>query len=154
MMLIAVIMTIKPMHIIFFGATLAVVGSLITAYGTFKQNQLSSVKTDSIKLTGEEGLERIKDLEKRNELLQSTTDALNDELVKQSQDLANAYRALNEKNEALASKSDQIIDSTSELTKAQAKLIRAQGEIERLQNEMINHSIGKDSKPIVVIHPE
>jgi hypothetical protein len=58
------------MHIILLGAIIVTVGGfiggVIVAIGTFKQNKASGLKTDSIKATGEQGLERIRELEKQN----------------------------------------------------------------------------------------
>lgn len=76
--------TFKPMTIIFIGAIIAVIGGLLTAYGTLKQNKSSSKrmmsiqsKTDEINTKSEKQLEEIASLKNQNDFLQSTIDSLN-----------------------------------------------------------------------------
>ena len=53
----------------FAGKIIMAIGGFITGYGTLKQNQASSAKTNSIKITGEGAYEKIKGLEEQNKVL-------------------------------------------------------------------------------------
>lgn len=139
-------MTIKPMNIILIGAIIVTIGGfiggIIVAYGTFKQNQSSSIKTDSIKLTGEQAYGKIQELEHHNNDLKET-------IAKQNKDLVDAYKELDKANVALSNKSDQIIDSTGELTKTQAKLIDANEKNEKLQTKLFNQVTSAGAVPVL-----
>ena len=72
------------MTIIFIGAIVAVVGGLLSAFGTFKQNKSSSSRMSSIQTKAEEigkqserQLKEINNLNRQNAFLQLNVDSLN-----------------------------------------------------------------------------
>lgn len=70
---------LRPMNLIFFGGVITLVGGAITIYGTFKQNKASSLKTDSIKLTGENTLENTSSLKVQNKNLKAQITQLDEQ---------------------------------------------------------------------------
>jgi hypothetical protein len=77
-------MKFSYMSIIFIGALISIVGGLLVAFGTYKENKSSSKKMDEIQTTGKnvedkstKQLNEIANLKAQNLILKSTIDSLN-----------------------------------------------------------------------------
>ena len=85
-----VFMKFKPMNIVFIGAIIVIIGSIIAAFGTWKLNKTSSKRMQAIQYTGEEvnikseqQLKEIERLKNQNESLKLTADSLNEKATAQ-----------------------------------------------------------------------
>jgi hypothetical protein len=123
----------KPMAIILIGAIITVIGGLVTAVGTFRQNKSSSSKSDSILANTGLTIDGVKKLQAENENLKDEVISLSG---KQDELLAN-QDTLRQKLEPFieyAYKLYPTLDETEALKKLTSRLDGLSSELKNIKN--------------------